>query len=159
MKAGGNRITYMKILLVLTCSVGLVLFAGAAQQDDQDSNKGKKKGGNAQQQQQQQVVAPQTGKKIKAGPGAGNVQNFQQPSTMHYHATGKHAKNWQGPVTGGNQTKVFGNVLGNAATPKFGKKYSRQANAAGGVKVQKQHFQPPTNKKKNRFHKEKNVEF
>src|SRR2546423_12306328 len=113
MKAGGNRITYMRILLVLTCSVGLVLFAGAAQQDDQDSNKGKKKGGNAQQQQQ--VVAPQTGKKIKAGPGARNVQNFQQPPTTHYNATGKHAKNWQGPVTGGEQTKGFCNVLGKAA--------------------------------------------
>ena len=159
MKAGGNRITYMKILLVLTCSVGLVLFAGAAQQDDQDSNKGKKKGGNAQQQQQQQVVAPQTGKKFKAGPGAGNVQNFQQPSTMHYHATGKHAKNWQGPVTSGNQTNVSGNVSGNAATAKFGKKYSGQANAAGGMKFQKQHFNLPTNNKQVVINKYKTVNF
>src|SRR5712691_6827875 len=79
----------MRILLVLTSCVGLALFAGAAQQDDQDSNKGKKKGGNGQQQQQQQVVAPQTGKKFKAGPGGGNAQNFQQPGTVGFHHQGK----------------------------------------------------------------------
>src|SRR5438445_1131978 len=93
----------MRILLVLTSCVGLALFAGAAQQDDQDSNKGKKKGGNAQpQQQQQQVVAPQTGKKFKAGPDGGNAQNFQQPTTTHY----KNTQKWHGPVTGQTETNV-----------------------------------------------------
>src|SRR5438270_4121939 len=98
MKAGGNRITYMRILLVLTSCVGLALFAGAAQHDDQNNNNNqyKKKGGGNAQPQQQQVVTQQTGKKYKAGAGAGgNVQNFQQPSSVHYKGTGKNAKNWQ----------------------------------------------------------------
>jgi hypothetical protein len=50
----------MRILLVLTCCLGLVLFAGAAQQDDQNNNKGKKKGGN--NAPTQQTVAPYSGK-------------------------------------------------------------------------------------------------
>src|SRR5437879_13256106 len=122
----------MRILLVLTSCVGLALFAGAAQQDDQDSNKGKKKGGNAQQQQQQQqVVAPQTGKKFKAGPGGGNAQNFKQPSTVtnYNKPTGKNAKKWQGPVTDGNTA----NVWGNAASRKLNKgKFTSETNVSGG---------------------------
>src|SRR2546430_11456362 len=90
----------MRILLVLTCWFGLASFAGAAQQDDENQNQGKKKGGgNAQSQQ---VTTPQTGKVYKAGPGGGrHTQNFQQPGTVSYKGTGKNAKNWQGPVTGG----------------------------------------------------------
>src|SRR5260370_13297248 len=91
----------MRILLVLTCCFGLVSFAGAAQQDDQNQNQGKKKGGgNAQSQQ---VTTQQAGKVYKAGPGGGrHTQNFQQPGTVTYKGTGKNAKNWQGPVTGGD---------------------------------------------------------
>jgi hypothetical protein len=139
--------TYMRILLVLTCSVGLALFAGAAQQDDQDNNKGKKKGGNAQSQQ---VVTPQTGKMYKTGPGGGHhTQNFQQPNTVtHYNATGKKGK-WQGSVTGQTQTNVSGNVSTNAANTKFNKsKFGNVANATGGagaVKFQKKHFNLQTN--------------
>jgi len=146
----------MRILLVLTCCFGLASFAGAAQQDDQNQNQGKKKGGgNAQPQQQQQAVTPQTGKKYKAGPGGGpHDQNFQQQSTVHYKGTGKNAKNWQGPVTGGSQTSVSGDASGSAATTKFGKKYSGQANATGGTgaqKFQKQHFNLQTNKVVNKY--------
>src|SRR5438132_8911951 len=142
----------MRILSVLTCCFGLALFAGAAQQDDQDINKGKKKGGNAQsQQQQQQVVAPQTGKKFKAGPGGGNAQNFKQPSTVtnYNKPTGKNAKKWQGPVTDGNPA----NVSGNAASTKFNKgKFSSQTNVTGGnVKFQKKHFNLQTNKVVNKY--------
>src|SRR5205085_12350126 len=96
MNAGGNRITYMRILLVLTSCVGLALFAGAAQNNDQNNNNNqfKKKGGNAPQQQQ--VVTQQTGKKFKTGAGPHN-QNFQQPTGVtNYQQTGKHGKNWQG---------------------------------------------------------------
>src|SRR6266581_3086363 len=97
----------MRILSVLTCCFGLALFAGAAQQA---------------------VTPPPTGKMYKAGPGGGHHNaNFQQPSTVtnYNKPTGKNAKNWQGPVTGGNQT----NVSGNAASTKFNKgKFSSQTN-------------------------------
>src|SRR6266581_4886950 len=112
----------MRILLVLTCCFGLASFAGAAQQDDQNQNQGKKKGG-GNEPAQEQAVTPQTGKKYKAGPGGGpHGQNFQQQSTVHYKGTGKNAKNWQGPVTGGTQTNV-----------------------SGGAKFQKKHFNLQTN--------------
>src|SRR5260370_26193350 len=92
----------MRILLVLTCCFGLASLAGAAQQDDQNQNQGKKKGG-GNAPAQQQAVTPQTGKVYKTGPGGGrHTQNFQQPGTVTYKGTGKNAKNWQGPVTGGN---------------------------------------------------------
>src|SRR5437763_1161911 len=97
----------MRILLVLTCCVGLALFAGAAQPEDPGNHHGKKKGdeGNAPTQQ---VTTQQTGKKFKAGPGGGpHTQNFQQQSTLNYKTTGKNK--WQGPVTGGNPGGVSGN--------------------------------------------------
>jgi Putative peptidoglycan binding domain len=87
----------MRILLVLTCCVGLTLFAGAAQQDDQGNQQYKKKGG-GQAPQQQAVVQPKTKVQGKTHYNA----NFQQPATVHYKGTGKNAKNWQGPVAGGN---------------------------------------------------------
>src|SRR5438552_17627570 len=119
----------MIILLVLACCFGLASFAGAAQQDDQNQNQGKKKGG-GNAPAQEPAVTPQTGKKYKAGPGGGpHGENFQQQSTVHYKATAKNPKNWQGPRTGGTKTNVSGNASGNAATTKFGKKYSGQANA------------------------------
>ena len=136
----------MRILLVLTCCFGLASFAGAAQQDDQNQNQGKKKGG-GNAPAQEQAVTPQTGKKYKAGPGGGpHGQNFQQQSTVHYKGTGKNAKNWQRPVTGGTQTNVSGNASGNAATTKFNKgKFSSQTNVTGGAKFQKKHFNLQTN--------------
>jgi len=138
----------MRILLVLACCFGLASFAGAAQQDDQNQNQnqGKKKGG-GNAPAQEQAVTPQTGKKYKAGPGGGpHGQNFQQQSTVHYKGTGKNAKNWQGPVTGGTQTNVSGNASGNAAATKFNKgKFSSQTNVTGGAKFQKKHFNLQTN--------------
>jgi len=134
------------------CCFGLASFAGAAQQDDQNPNQVKKKGG-GNAPAQQQAVTPQTGKKYKAGPGGGpHGQNFQQQSTVHYKGTGKNAKNWQGPVTGGTQTNVSGNASGNAATTKFNKgKFSSQTNVTGGAKFQKQHFNLQTNKVVNKY--------
>ncbi len=65
---------------------------------------------------------------------------------MHYKGTGKNAKNWQGPVTGGTQTNVSGNASGNAAATKFNKgKFSSQTNVTGGAKFQKKHFNLQTN--------------
>jgi hypothetical protein len=130
----------MRILLVLTCCVGLALFAGAAQPDDQDNKQGKKKGGGGNAPAAQ-VTTQQTGKVYKAGPGGG-PHNFQQPTTVtKYKATGKNK--WQ------NQTNVSGQTNlpavqsgGNAAyKTKLGKtKFSSQTNVSGGVKFQKQHF-------------------
>jgi len=86
----------MRKLLTLTCCVGLASLVGAAQHDDQDGNQGKKKGGQ-QQQQQQQTVAPQTGKKFKAGPGAGpHNQNFQQANTVGNLGNKGNKAKWQG---------------------------------------------------------------
>src|SRR2546422_8583607 len=111
----------MRILLVLTCCFGLASFAGAAQQDDQNQNQGKKKGG-GNAPAQEQAVTPQTGKKYKAGPGGGpHGQNFQQQSTVHYKGTGKNAKNWQGPMTGGAPTKMSRKPSRKAATTKVNK--------------------------------------
>src|SRR2546422_6710290 len=111
----------MRILLVLTCCFGLASFAGAAQQDDQNQNQGKKKGG-GNAPAQEQAVTPQTGQKYKAGPGGGpHGQNFQQQSTVHYKGTGKNAKNWQGPVTRGTQTKQFRQPFGKADTANLNK--------------------------------------
>jgi hypothetical protein len=141
----------MRILLVLTCCVGLAFFAGAAQPDEQGNNQGKKKGaGNAPSQQ---VAAPQTGKVYKTGPGGG-----PHNANVQYNAGNKKAK-WQGPVTGQTQTNVSGNanvntkfgkknkfssqtdVSGNAANTKFNKgKFSSQTNVGGNVKFQKKHF-------------------
>src|ERR1700731_2224452 len=80
-----QKINLMKILLTLTCCVGLAALAGAAQQNNNQNQQIKKKGGgNAPQQQ---VVTPQTGKKFKTtGMGANpHVQNFQQPNTVGQH--------------------------------------------------------------------------
>ncbi len=133
----------MRILLVLTCCFGLASFAGAAQQDDQNQNQGKKKGGGNAQSQQQQVVAPQTGKKFKAGPGGGpHTQNFQQPSTVtHYNATGKKGK-WQGPVTGGNPN-LSGQTNVSAKNTTFNKSVNKNITVNKNFKVQK--FNLPKN--------------
>jgi hypothetical protein len=68
--------------------VGLASFAGAAQLEEPGNHPGKKKGdGNAASQQQ--VVAPQTGKKLKAGTGGGpHTQTFQQQGTTKFHTQG-----------------------------------------------------------------------
>ena len=86
----------MKILLTLTCCLGLAVLAGAEQQNNNQNQIKKKGGGTAPQQQ---VVAPQTGKKFKTtGTGANpHVQNFQQPNTVGQHV---------------NKTKVHTQVTG-----------------------------------------------
>src|SRR6266851_10130838 len=110
----------MRILLVLTCCFGLALFAGAAQEQQNNSSPAPKKkgGGNAPSQQ---AVAPQARPQRlafpperfhKAGPGGPNAQ---QP------ATGKSAKKWQGPVTGGNPTNVSGKTNVSAKNTTFNK--------------------------------------
>jgi len=71
----------MRIILTVTCCLGIASLAVANQNNNQNNNNQYKKkgGGNAQQQQ---VMAPQTGKKFKTTAGAGgNVQNFQQQNT------------------------------------------------------------------------------
>jgi len=145
MKAGGNRITYMRILLVLTSCVGLALFAGAAQNNNQNNNNNpyKKKGGGNAQPQQQQVVTQQTGKKFKTGAGPHN-QNFQQPNTAtNYQQTGKHGKNWQGQ----------GNASSNASNTTFNKTKNVNVNKnfTGNKNFQKQHFNLQTNKVVNKY--------
>src|SRR5438270_805798 len=145
MKAGGNRITYMRILLVLTSCVGLALFAGAAQNNNQNNNNNpyKKKGGGNAQPQQQQVVTQQTAKKFKTGAGPHN-QNFQQPNTAtNYQQTGKHGKNWQGQ----------GNASSNASNTTFNKTKNVNVNKnfTGNKNFQKQHFNLQTNKVVNKY--------
>jgi len=99
------------------------------------------------------VTTQQTGKGYKAGPGGGpHNRTLQQSSTLiNYQGTGKAAKKWQGPVTGGNQTNVSDQtnlpaVQSNtnaAYKTKLGKaKFSSQTNVTGGgnFKFQKKHF-------------------
>jgi hypothetical protein len=140
----------MRKLLTLTCCVGLASLVGAAQQDDQNQQYKKKGGGgNARQQQ---VVAPQTGKKFRAGPSGGApVQNFQQPNTVGHFNAGNKTK-LHGPITGQTQT----NVNTSAASTKFNKSkfQGKVAGATGGgnpVKFQKQHFNLQTNKVVNKY--------
>jgi len=153
----------MRILLVLTCCVGLALFAGAAQPDD-ENHQGKKKGGGGNAPAAQ-VTTQQTGKVYKAGPGGGpHNATIQQRSTVG--TTGKYAKKWQG--TGGNPTNVSGQTNlpavqsgGNAAyKTKLGKaKFSSQTNVSGNVKFQKKHFNLQTNNKQLVVNKYKTVNF
>ena len=81
----------MRILLTLTCCVGLALSAGAAPQNNNNQNpQYKKKGGNAQQQ----TVTPQTGQKFKAtGTGSGqynpNKFKYQNQSTINNGGSAK----------------------------------------------------------------------
>ena len=87
----------MRILLVLTCCVGLALFAGAAQPEDAGNHQGKKKGGDGNAPAQQ-VTTQQTGKKLKTGPGGGpHTQNFQQSGAANYTVGNKANKaKWDG---------------------------------------------------------------
>src|SRR6267143_741252 len=165
----------MRKLLTITCCVGIASLVGAAQNNNQDNNnpQNKKKGGGNAPQQQQQVVAPQTGKKFKAGPGAGphHNQNFQQspnvnaqnPNTVGNLNKGKKGK-WQGQTqTSANaNVNTGGNVSGNAANTKFNKsKKFGQGNVAGGgnMKFQKKHFNLQTNNKQLVVNKYKTVNF
>ena len=70
----------MRIILTVTCCLGIASLAVANQNNNQNNNNQYKKkgGGNAQQQQ---VMAPQTGKKFKTTAGAGgNGAGFGGPS-------------------------------------------------------------------------------
>jgi len=71
----------MKMLLTITCCVGLAAFAGAAQQNNNQNPPVKKKGGGNAPQSQQHVVTQQKFKTTGTGTGA-HVQNFQQPNTV-----------------------------------------------------------------------------
>jgi hypothetical protein len=127
----------MRILLVLTCCFGLAFSAGAAQQDDQGNNQGKKKGG-GNAPSQQAVTQPTTAGKIK-GQGRYNASaNLQQPGTTHYQTTGKHAKNWQGPVTGGNPKNFSGQTNVSAKNTTFNKSVNKSITVNKNFKVQ--HF-------------------
>ncbi len=79
----------MKILLTLTCCVGLAVFASASQQNNNNQQFKKKGGGNAPQQQP--VATQQTGKKFKTTGGATNTQfkNFQQSKNFQSTNTGQ----------------------------------------------------------------------
>lgn len=132
----------MRILLTLTCCVGLALFAGAAQQQNYNNNpQYKKKGGNAPQQQ---VVTPQGNKHLnKMGAGSGN------PNAVNYNAN---KFKYQ------NQSNVNANA--NVSGNKF--KYQNQSNLSGSgnpnkFKYQKQSqggLNPASNTS---FNKSKNV--
>jgi len=155
----------MRILLVLTCCVGLALFAAAAPTiDDSQNPQYKKKGGNAPAQN---VVAPTTigGAKIK-GKGqykynANPSLNVQQPSSVRFNKKNK----WQGPVTGQTQTSVSGNVSGNPAystkfnKSKFGAQGNLNATGGGNFKYQKKQFNLQTNNKQFVINKYKTVNF
>jgi hypothetical protein len=85
----------MRILLTLTCCLGLALFAGAAQQNNnnnQNPQYKKKGGGNAPQGQ---VVTPQANKHLnKVGVGGNqNVQNFQHTNTVGNYKANKYNAN------------------------------------------------------------------
>jgi hypothetical protein len=133
----------MRILSVLTCCVGLALFAGAAQPEDQDNNQGKKKGGGHAQSQQVAAQPTTAPAKIKGGHHNANP-NFQQPATVggNYKATGKHAKGWDGKVTGQTQTNLSGQtnlpaVQSTAKGTTFNKTVNKNITVNKNFKVQK----------------------
>jgi Putative peptidoglycan binding domain len=123
----------MRIILVLTCCVGLAFFAGAAQPDDAGNHQGKKKGGGTATAQPV-TTTQQTGKVYKAGPvGAAHTQNFQQQGTVHYKGTGKNK--WQGPVT-----NPGGNLSTSANNTTFNKSKTINKNITVNKNFKVQHF-------------------
>ena len=103
----------MRILLTLTCCVGLALFAGAAQPEDKGGNNQYKK----KNQSSQPVVTQQTntggsGKKFyKTGPGGGpHTQTFQQGGTANYTVTNKANKKVKFQGQGGNLSTSASNT-------------------------------------------------
>jgi Putative peptidoglycan binding domain len=139
----------MRKLLILTCCIGLASLVGAAPRDGEEVQN-KKKGGAGKAPQQQQVVAPQTGKKFKAGAGVqGNAAtNLNSSKSNKFKASGQ---------VGGQA-----NASGNAASTKFNKtKFGAQGNVGGGgnFKFQKQHFNLQTQNKQVVINKYKTVNF
>ena len=153
----------MRILLVLTCCVGLASFAGAARPEEAGNNQGKKKGGGGANAPQQQVATPQTGKKFKAGPGGGPHNTNAGSAVDAFHPQGKKSQNFQqqgtANYTGGNKAKKakwkdgqtqtnagVENPTTNAASTKFNKgKFQANATGGGKMKFQKKHFDLQTN--------------
>ena len=138
----------MRILLVLTCCVGLASFAGAAQLEEPGNHGGKKKEkGDGNAAVQQQVVAPQTGKKLKTGTGGGpQTQNFQQQGTAKVHTQGN-ARMIHDPTL--NQG---GGSLSTAKSTSFNKtaKYNKTVNkniTVNNYKVQKYNLSNKPNQK------------
>jgi Putative peptidoglycan binding domain len=118
----------MRTLLVSVCCLSLAGLAGGAQQQqdqDQGNPKGKKKGG----QSQQTVVQPTTAPAKIKGQGRYNV-NANQPTSVHYK--GKNAKNWQGPVTGGNP-----NVSGQSNVPAKNTTFNKSKTVNKNITVNK----------------------
>jgi hypothetical protein len=155
----------MRKFLTLICCVGLASLAGGAQNNDNNNQQYKKKGGNAQPQQQQ-VVAPQTGKKFKTTGTQGPGGNIGSPGLKTYNPKGPHAntagnfkqgkKNWQGPVSGQNQTTLNSN----AASTKFNKtKFGSGNPNAGNFKYQKKQFNLQSNNKQYVINKYKTVNY
>lgn len=149
----------MRKLLTLTCCIGLASLVGAAQNNNQNNNQQyKKKGGNAQGQQQQ-VMAPQSGKKFKAGTGTGTgagtgsqyKKNFQQQGGTNTNATIKKNK-WQGQgnPTGANATSF--NKTKNV-------NINKNVNVNKNFKYQKQNFNLQKNNKQIVINKYKTVKF
>lgn len=177
----------MRILLTLTCCLGLATFAGAAQPDNQgQGNQQYKKKGGGNAPQQQATGRPQTltfkpgrfhNQQLNQGAGAGGqtnaATNFNSSRSNKFNKQGLGAS---GPANAAanlnssksNKFKASGqtggqvNTSGNAASTKFNKtKFGAQGNVGGGgnVKFQKQHFNLQTNNKQVVINKYKTVNF
>ena len=160
----------MRKLLTLTFCVGLASLVGAAPRDGEQAQN-KKKGGGGNNAPQQQVAVPQTGKKFKAGPGAGaSAQNFQQQNAGTQF---KHNKFGAQTTTTtnlnsskSNKFKATGGQLntgGNAANTTFNKTKNVTVNKNLTVnknfKFQKQHFNLQTQNKQFVVNKYKTINF
>ena len=140
----------MRILLVLTCCVGLASFAGAAQPEDAGNHQGKKKGEGNVPAVQATTVTP----KVK-GPHYNANANFHQQSAVNYNkTTGKNK--WQGPVTGqGNSIGANTTTLNKTKNVNVNKNITVNKN----YKFQKQHFNLQTNNKQIVINKYKTVNY
>ena len=137
----------MRILLVLTCCVGLASFAGAAQLDEPGNHQGKKKekgDGNAVSQQtavQSTAVTP----KIHGQHYNANA-NLQQSSTVHYKGA-KNAKLQGSVTTGGNPTNLSGQTNMTAKSTTFNKTVNKNITVNKNFKVQKFNLSNKPNQK------------
>ena len=161
----------MRIVLTVTCFLGIASLAVANQNNNQNNNQFKKKGGGGNAQQQP-VMAPQTGKKFKTGPsGAANVQNFQQQNTGTQFKHNKFS-NQTNTTTNFNisKSKKFkttgqtgGQLNTSAANTTFNKTKNVNVNKNLTVnknfKFQKKQFNLQTNNKQYVINKYKTVNF
>ena len=106
----------MRKLLTLTCCVGLASLVGAAPRDGEEVQN-KKKGGGGNAPQQQQVVAPQTGKKFKAGAGVGQgaaATNLNSSRSNRFNTTGQTNMGANLNSSKSNKFKASGQATGQA---------------------------------------------